>query len=226
MSRVQTKSFDFSVKSIDEQKGKFSGYASVFGVVDFANEVVEKGAFEKSLEQLKAQGRTIPVLWQHNPDYPIGNWDDLKEDGVGLAGDASLWLEEAPHAKLAYRGLSTKALSGLSIGYHVDRSSVDQKSGVRTLHEIDLREVSIVTNPCLDVARVASVKSIVEGGDLPTLKEFEKYLREAGFSKSQATAIASGGLVKLLRSESERTEAAMVKSLADTLSKFELDWSK
>ncbi len=219
--RLKTKAFDFEVKQFDEDKGRFSGYASVFGALDFANEIVEKGAFAKSLEDMATKGRAVPVLWQHQSDMPIGSWESLKEDDVGLDGAGSLWLEDAPQAKIAYRGLQTKSITGLSIGYRVNRDSIDRKSGVRTLHEIDLVEVSIVTNPCLDIARVSAVKSILETGDLPSLRDFEKFLREAGFSKSQATAIANGGLSKLLQSESVSDTAELIKSITS----FRPTWS-
>ena len=74
------------------------------------------------------------------------------------------------------------------------------------LTEVDLQETSIVTFPANDEARVEVVKSIehiIKSGRVPTLPEFEDFLREAGFSKSQATVIAGRGLKELLsRSES------------------------
>lgn len=219
---LKTKAFDFDVKLFEEGKGRFSGYASVFGAVDLANEVVEKGAFAKSLEDLASKGRAVPVLWQHQPENPIGSWEALKEDDIGLAGEGALWLDDAPHAKLAYQGLKTKSITGLSIGYIVKRDSIDKKSRVRVLHEIDLVEVSIVTNPCLGIARVSAVKNALESGDLPNLRDFEKFLREAGgFSKSQAAAITNGGLSKLLQSESVSETEQLIKSITD----FRPSWS-
>ena len=72
----------------------------------------------------------------------------------------------------------------------------------RHLVEVALHEVSLVTIPMNEKALITSVKSIIEAGQLPSLSQFEDFLREAGFSKSQATAIAGKGLKSLLRSES------------------------
>jgi hypothetical protein len=49
--------------------------------------------------------------------------------------------------------------------------------------KLDLVEVSLVTFPANDDARVEAVKFKLAHGQLPTIREFEKLLREAGFSK-------------------------------------------
>jgi len=199
-----TKSIDLDLKSLTE-KGNFSGYGSVFNVVDKGGDIVAPGAFAESLGKWQKSGRSVPVLWQHQPDQPIGAWDALKEDDHGLMGEASLWLDDAPYARLAHKGMSTKTITGLSIGYRVKDYSVNKDTGVYTLQKLDLVEISVVTNPMNDDARVADVKSLLEAGRLPGLPEFEKFLREAGgFSKTQSIAIAGGGLSKLLaRCETE-----------------------
>lgn len=192
------KAIELELKSLTD-KGQFSGYGSVFNIVDKGGDIVAPGAFAESLETWRKSGRTVPVLWQHDPGQPIGAWESLKEDDHGLLGDASLWLEDAPYARLAHRGMKSKTITGLSIGYRVKDYSVNQDTGVYTLQKLDLVEISVVTNPMNDAARVADVKSMIEAGRLPTLPEFEKFLREAGgFSKSQAVAVANGGLSKLL----------------------------
>lgn len=195
-----TKAVELDLKSLTDE-GKFSGYGSVFGNVDHGGDIVEAGAFGKSLDTWTKSGRAVPVLWQHKPDEPIGAWVDLKEDDHGLLGAADLWVEDAPYARIAHKGMKTKTITGLSIGYRVKASSPNKKTGTTTLHELDLVEISVVTNPMNDAARIADVKSMIAAGKLPTLKEFEDFLREAGFSKTQAIAIASSGLTKLLRGE-------------------------
>lgn len=192
-----TKSVPLELKA--EGNGTFSGYGSVFNVLDKGGDIIIPGAFSASLARWKSSGRNVPVLWQHDTDEPIGHWPELKEDDHGLFGDAELWLEDAPYARLAQKGMKTKTITGLSIGYRVKKFSKDTTTGVYTLQELDLVEISVVTNPMNDQARVADVKSVIEAGRLPSLAEFEGFLREAGgFSKSQAAAIAGNGLSKLL----------------------------
>lgn len=163
---------------------------------------------------MEENGRTVPVLWQHQTDQPIGAWENLKEDDYGLMGEASLWLDEAPYARLAHKGMQSKAITGLSIGYRVKDYSVNKETGVYTLQKLDLVEISVVTNPMNDDARVADVKSLLEAGRMPTLPEFEKFLREAGgFSNTQAKAIAGNGLSKLLaRCEAEGEKGETILS--------------
>lgn len=211
-----TKSIPLELKTLSDT-GQFSGYGSVFGNVDKGGDIVAKGAFAKSLAAWKSAGRSVPVLWQHQTDEPIGSWEGLKEDSHGLFGEASLWLEEAPYARLAHKGMSTKTITGLSIGYRVKEYNVDTETGIYTLKELDLVEISVVTNPMNDAARVADVKSMIEAGKLPSLKEFEEFLREAGgFSKSQAAAIAGNGLSKLLsRGEPGGESKQLLAALAD-----------
>lgn len=103
---MQIRSFDYDIKAVSDD-GLFSGYGSVFGVVDSYNEVVAPGAFVESLADTRAKGRTLPVLWHHRGSEPIGDWDinQLKEDAHGLFGVGQLWLQDAPYplAQLARR---------------------------------------------------------------------------------------------------------------------------
>ncbi|NYT76546.1 HK97 family phage prohead protease [Alcaligenaceae bacterium] len=218
---MQVRSFDYQVKAVSDD-GLFSGYGSVFGTVDSYNEVVAAGAFIESLAETRSKGRTFPVLWQHRSGEPIGNWDieSLKEDSHGLFGSGQLWLDDAPYAKVAYRGMQSKSITGLSIGYYVREDSFDEKTRIRTLKKVDLVEISVVTAPANDDARIDAVKAIIAQGGLPSLKEFEQILREAGFSKSQSVIIANRGLKHLLRSESE--EVANTSALIDQIKGFKL----
>lgn len=222
---MQIRSFDYQVKAAQES-GLFSGYGSVFGNVDSYNEVVAPGAFLESLNETKAKGRTLPVLWQHRSGEPIGAWDidSLKEDDHGLLGDGQLWLDAAPYAKIALAGMRSKAITGLSIGYYVRESNRDEKTGIRTLTKLDLVEISVVTTPANDDARIDAIKAQVAHGNLPSLPDFEKLLREAGFSKTQSAVIANRGLAHLLRSESEGDTNSESKNadLSNLLSGFSL----
>lgn len=198
--KYNTKSIPLNLKSLSDD-GTFEGYGSVFSVADYGGDIVMPGAFEKSLKKWRDSGRTVPVLWQHNSAEPIGAWTDLNEDDYGLLGRAELWIDAAPYARIAHKGMKTKTITGQSIGYHTVRESRDSKTGMNLLHEIDLVEISVVTNPMNDLARVSAVKSIdaiLKEGRVPTLPEFENFLCEAGFSRTQAKAIAGNGLRKLL----------------------------
>lgn len=139
--------------------GTFSGYASLFGAVDLAKDVVERGAFRKSLADRGVAG--IRMLYQHDAAQPIGGWDEIKEDGRGLfvRGRLNLDVERAREVLSLMR---SGGLDGLSIGFRTVRARKDAASGTRRLLEADLWEISVVTFPMLPGARVAHVK----GGDV------------------------------------------------------------
>ena len=191
-----------------QSDGLFSGYASVFGELDSYRDIVRPGAFQKSLDTFASKGRSVPILWQHMASDPIGVYTKMQEDGRGLHVEGQLNMD-VQKGREAYSLLKQGALSGISIGYSTVKETYDPKSGVRDLLELRLYEGSLVTFPACDSARVSDVKSILALGNMPTLPEFEDFLREAGFSKSQAKAIANNGLSKLIRREvgSEEAEA-------------------
>lgn len=196
----------FEVKSVDET-GVFSGYGSVFGVVDSYRDVVQKGAFVQSLRRWQEKGRLPPVLWQHDRSQPIGVFTKMVEDERGLYVEGRLLADDVPQAKSALALLKAGALGGLSIGYREVAAEFDAETKTSRVQEVDLWEVSVVTFPANEAATVDSVKSGLAEGRLPTLAEFEKFLREAGFSKSQATCVASHGLRVLLREAADVNDA-------------------
>ena len=201
------KTYDFALETkAAGDAGEFEGYASTFGNVDQGGDVVEPGAFIEGVVKAKADGRVIPMLWQHDQREPIGIWKDIAEDTKGLYVKGQLLIDDDPLARRAHALLKAKALGGMSIGYRVPAGGMaedEKRRGVYRLKKIDLREISLVTMPMNIQARVTTVKSILEGGSLPTVREFEEFLRDAGgFSKSLAAAIA-GKAAPHLRGEPE-----------------------
>lgn len=210
------KDFSLQLKAVDDA-GEVEGYASVFGgAPDMYGDVIAPGAFADSLTAHRRAGTSPLMLWGHDGSQPpIGNWNDLAEDGKGLWVKGSIDLDD-PLGQRVHRALKRKAMKGLSIGYETKQSEGDPKRpGVRILTAIDLWEISPVNFPAQARAAVDTVKSYTDGGSLPSLKEFEGYLREAGFSKSLATAIAGRGLAHLIRSESGKGDqrAAFMRAL-------------
>lgn len=147
----------FLIKSLD-QDGIFTGYASVFGAVDSQSEVVERGAFARSLAEMRSSGRAPAMLWMHDPSLPIGIWVEMREDAKGLYVEGRLALS-TQKGREAYELLKMGALTGLSIGYRVVRSGIDKVRKARLLLDVELFEISLVTFPANDRARVEAVKS-------------------------------------------------------------------
>lgn len=181
------KDFGFEIKDVSAS-GTFIGYGSVYGVIDEGDDVVEPGAFTDSLAEWSSKGRMPSLLWQHRSAEPIGCYTTMKEDAIGLHVEGKLALKTQRGAE-AYELMQMKAISGLSVGFQTREDSYDQKTGVRTIKKGDLWEVSLVTFPMNDLARVSAVKSIEEITDF---KSAEHLLRDAGgFSRSEATALVA-----------------------------------
>lgn len=134
--------------SIDAD-GRFCGYASLFNTLDAGGDMVMPGAFTQSLG--KRAGR-IRLLFQHDPREPVGIWESLGEDAQGLFASGRL-VPGVPRADALRRLIENRALDGLSIGFRTVRAT--RQNGHRKLWQIDLFEISIVTFPMLEEARIA-----------------------------------------------------------------------
>ncbi|MBP0617920.1 HK97 family phage prohead protease [Jiella sp. KSK16Y-1] len=133
---------------------RFSGYAAIFGATDLAGDRIEPGAFAASLIGRRAS--EVRMLWQHDPARPIGRWLEIFEDRVGLkvAGEFALETEGGREAAaLAAAG----AIDGLSIGFRTKLARRDPGGAKRRLVTIDLWEISLVTFPMQDRARLTVI---------------------------------------------------------------------
>ncbi|WP_415184454.1 HK97 family phage prohead protease [Phaeovulum sp.] len=140
-----------------------SGYASLFGLADQGGDIVQKGAYARSLKRLADKGGSVKMLWQHDPAQPIGVWDEIREDERGLFVKGRLLLDVV-RAREAAALIGAGAIDGLSIGYRTIAAEKDAK-GQRLLAELELWEVSLVTFPMLRQARVAAKGDVPEAED-------------------------------------------------------------
>ena len=145
--------FRIKAEDEDDKYGYISGYASTFGNVDSVGDKVAKGAFAISIAT-----KMPKMLWQHDRWQPIGSWTDAKEDDYGLWVQGRI-LKTVPQGLTAFNLLKEEAISGLSIGYRVQDYEYDNDTGIYTLKQVNLLEVSIVTFPANELAEVANVKS-------------------------------------------------------------------
>lgn len=160
---MEQRGFKFDVKSIDEQ-GIFEGYAAVFNNEDLGGDIIEPGAFKKTLKE----NPKMPILWQHDLREPIGVTLEAYEDDKGLRVKGQLNLETTK-GREAYALLKQGALKGLSIGY--DAVKELWEGTTRRLKEIRLCEWSLVTFPMNPLAQVMAVKTVVPFQDLPLASE-------------------------------------------------------
>ena len=145
----------FAPRTTIDADGTVEGYASLFGEIDQARDMVMRGAFA---DTLAARGlRRIPMLFQHDPSEPVGIWLELREDHRGLFARGRL-IPDVTRGRELLSLLRAGAIDGLSIGFRTAKARIDPRTRIRRLYAVDLWEVSIVTFPMLTGARVRSVK--------------------------------------------------------------------
>lgn len=205
----------FKVKEVKET-GEFSGYGSVFGVKDAYGDIVIKGAFANSLVDWESKSKLPKMLWQHRTDEPLGIYSHMKEDDHGLYVEGKILVNAGPTEKRAYEHLKAGSIDAMSIGYTIPAGGIeyDKDNDAYLLKQIKLWEVSLVTFPANPDALIDAVKSVVEAGP----KEFERFLREAGLSRSQAKGLMArgfDGLRDLREADEDEESQDVVKSLQE-----------
>lgn len=222
-----TQDFEFKFSEESGKAGTFSGYGAIFGNVDSYGDVIEKGAFKNSLREWEGKGKLPPMLLQHGGFFgpvddllPVGKWTSMEENSKGLKVEGELFALGTERGTYLYEGMKSGTIDGLSIGYRAKKYTIGTKptEPARTLHEIDLRELSIVTFPANDKARIGGVKAEIDA--INTLSDAESFLREAGggrWSKSAARDFVSR-LTKIARREAgdDQDVNGLLESLRST----------
>jgi HK97 family phage prohead protease len=206
-------------KGIDE-RGKFSGYASIFGNVDLGGDIVERGAFARADMALNKDGK-IRIADGHNLRRIVG-LADVSQDDTGLKFEGQL-LMELSSARDLHVLMKANAVEEMSIGYDSLEDEVTN-AGIRKLKRLKLYEISPVVFAMNPMARIEAVK-----GQITSIREYEDFLRDVGgYSNAQAKLLASAGWNALQKARDEpkdpaeardelQADAAQVGSLLDFL---------
>lgn len=195
------------------ETGVFEGYGAIFGNKDRDGDIVARGAFAESLK-----AGMPAMLWQHDQKAPIGKFEEVREDDKGLYVKGKLVMQG--RGLEAYELLKMGALNGLSIGFVTKDARRDPATNTRTISKADLMEISLVTFPANDLARVNNVKATFANTGEPNMFEtpisdtrsFERMLRENGFSRSRAKAITAKGFKAVELDADESSEIAELVS--------------
>lgn len=197
------------IKELSEA-GYFEGYASMFGVQDSDGDVIVKGAFKESIKKARESGKMPKMLWQHDHKQIIGKWLEMQEDDNGLWVKGRL-IMEVHQGKEAYILLKEGVLDAMSVGFNIPDDGATGIRG-RAIEKAELWETSLVTWGANPEALVTSVKSI---------KDFERFLRDAGYSRKQATAIASHGYKAASGQGDPETDQETLQALQTLKAKIE-----
>jgi uncharacterized protein len=132
-----------------DEVGTITGTAWPFGSADRVGDIIEKGAFNIAVADL-------PMLLAHDPEQPVGLWDEVCETNDGLQVKGRLFVDESRRAR-SVRGLIQGGLmTGLSIGFRTKAST--KRGSNRIISALDLHEISVVRNPAHPRARISSAK--------------------------------------------------------------------
>ena len=187
------KAFKFDLESVGED-GEFSGYAAIFGNVDSGGDVIEKGAFAKTI---KEDFDRVKILFYHQDcELPIGKPLELREDDKGLFIRAK--ISDTQRGRDIRTLLKDGVLNELSIGYDAVDFYYDGDTHVRHLKEVRLWEVSVVPWAMNELAQINEVKSLAEALRMEV----------------------KSGKVSKWRLETLKPFIAMIRELADILSPF------
>jgi HK97 family phage prohead protease len=168
---MERKAFKLTLKQIQDD-GTFTGYAAVFDIVDNGKDLIQKGAFTKTLMEKK----TFPLFWAHNGmKIPVGDVT-AEQDDFGLKVDGLVYVNDFEGKPLEdprqlHMSLKRRSVMGMSIGY--DAVAREFRDDIRILKEVKLYEVSFTPWPMNDLAQVTDVKSIEPGGIIEMIQKME-----------------------------------------------------
>lgn len=206
---IAYKSINLELKAAENEEGVIEGYGATFGNQDQVGDIIAPGAFTKAIRKNNRGELTVKMLWQHECDEPIGVWNQLQEDEKGLKVKGRI-ITKTAMGNDAYELVKGGAIDSLSIGFIPLKWDIDAKKNVRVIQEIELYEISLVTFPANTKAKISSVKSLPED-----VRSFEKFLCDAGYSRSQAKRYASGAF-----KQRDVGISHAIKSLDKTIDQF------
>lgn len=159
-------------------EGLFEGYGSVYNIPierHYGSVIMEPGLFSESL---KKGFSDIRLLWQHNPDEPIGVYEEIFEDNKGIFVKGRLLIDDIPKAREVHALMKHSAIGGLSVGFNVQESFAD-KEGVNHYTKADLWEISAVTFPANTEAKISRVhaKELEHSQIIQSLKNLNQTLK-------------------------------------------------
>lgn len=154
---MEFKSIELKETAIDMSARTIEGYAATWDL-DLANDIINKGAFTKTIDESFKNGR-VKMLWQH--DQPLGMPTEMLEDDRGLYVKGK--ISRTQLGDEAIELMRDRVVDRMSIGFSIPQNkSGFTDEGVRIISEVKLFEFSPVTFPANEAAHILAVKSLHE----------------------------------------------------------------
>ena len=177
---MDKKNCSLGIKDIDTKKRVVTGYLSAFNNKDYDNDIIEKGAFKKTIQERKSQ---IFFLNQHNWKQPHGKFNVLMEDEKGL------YFESEPLIDTSYSSDALKLYeAGIvkehSIGFNIVKSDYKKEDDgtVQIIKEVKLYEGSNVTLGANSNTPFTGLKSLTLEDVKSEIKKITKAFRSGTFT--------------------------------------------
>jgi HK97 family phage prohead protease len=136
---VKAFSTHIEIKDADSVQGIVTGYLANFGSEDSDGDIIDPGAFTKSINENGPTGKGfIKYLLDHNTKNSVGVFTTLKEDNVGLYYEAKIGRHTAGRDYLMM--VEDGIINQHSIGFSRIKQEVKEK--VKYIKEVRLFEGS------------------------------------------------------------------------------------
>lgn len=168
-----------AVKDIDARGRTITGYAAAFGNEDLGGDIIEPGAFRKTIRERGPKGsKRIFFLNQHDTWQVVGKPTVLKEDKYGLYHESP--VPDTTLGNDVLKLFDANIMDSFSIGYRTMTEAME--SGKNHLKELFLYEYSGVTFPMNENAIATGVKGLDIGKLDAKMKRMEKFCRDTDAS--------------------------------------------
>lgn len=204
----------------DEEKGIVSGYGSVFGNPDSDGDIMDRGAYRKTLMENKER---MKFLWQHDMREPIGKFLEMDEDEYGLKFAAQISnTQKGQDAKLL---IKDGVINEFSVGFMPIKMS-EGDDGYNHIKEVKLFEISLVTLAANDKAIMTDYKSEIKSDDI--IEKLDSMIKLNNSIKSEEARLIMeyelrkyrGLLESYIESQKALQEESQVKQHLEALDTF------
>lgn len=187
---------NFEIKStLDKKKDDgphtFTAFATTFGNLDLDGDVIVPGAVDESIRKVMMGGNFPKILKDHDRTQRPAVMTSIVANDKGVVVEGKFL--ETQLGKDTFIEVRDGAITDMSIGFFIPQGGGEMVGRDFVISKLDFKEVSFVTFPANEEANIISVKNSTSYHKPETIRQFEKFLRDAGFSKKEATTIASVG---------------------------------
>lgn len=188
------KAIKFETKALDENK--FEGYASYFNNIDSYDDIIERGAFKKTIAENRGR---IKVLWQHDAAEPIGIPEEMYEDDNGLYVRAKISMTDT--GKKAMTLIKDGVITEMSIGYDVLKDDYKMMGNrrIRMLKEVRLWEFSPVTFAANDKAKIMKMRALLENVKYDNMDAILEYIKSLNTQPQSTEDIEPNTILEIIK---------------------------